>query len=522
MLNSSAFVEVSVERDIESIKAHESDFETAIHFAGFGKFQRALLIITGFIYATCAISTTTLSFVLPSAHCDFDLNSADKGKLSAMPLVGMLFGCCLWGSLADAHGRKITIVLSLLMDFLAGFLSSFDFKLFLICRFFNGFGIIGATSIIFSYLGEFLSVKDRDRLLSRLEIFWTIGTIILPGVAWAFLGQKSDDIMIYSDDSSQWRIFVLICSLPSACSVVLLCFLPETPKFLITKRRFDNAIVVFQKIYACNTGNNMKRYPVQSLEIEDNNNKLMEECDNSTSQRTFKKTVNEIHQLIKSLSNHQYLKYLGITCFADFGLMASYYTLVMWFPEIFKRFNEQEESGKINNITGLCSISHANKFDDTESECNPFIDRKVFLETLFISLSCIPTSVSLSFFVSKLGKKIILVYSLFISGLMAMALNWVGNTVQILALSCLFEALTSVLETVLFCVIVDFFPTNLRAFSLTITATFGRFGAIFGNLIFGILLDLNCIVPVYLFGLLLICSGAMCLAIPRNENYIVL
>ncbi|KAF7276270.1 hypothetical protein GWI33_010718, partial [Rhynchophorus ferrugineus] len=84
------------------------------------------------------------------------------------------------------------------------------------------------------------------------------------GVAWAFLGQKSDDIMIYSDDSSQWRIFVLICSLPSACSVVLLCFLPETPKFLITKRRFDNAMMVFQKIYACNTGNNMKRYPVSN------------------------------------------------------------------------------------------------------------------------------------------------------------------------------------------------------------------------------------------------------------------
>lgn len=46
------------------------------------------MIVSGTIYATCAISTTTLSFVLPSAECDFKLTSMDKGKLSAMPLIG--------------------------------------------------------------------------------------------------------------------------------------------------------------------------------------------------------------------------------------------------------------------------------------------------------------------------------------------------------------------------------------------------------------------------------------------------
>lgn len=55
---------------------------------GQGKFQTVLLVVSGCIYATCAISTTTLSFVLPSAECDFKMSSADKGKLSAMPLIG--------------------------------------------------------------------------------------------------------------------------------------------------------------------------------------------------------------------------------------------------------------------------------------------------------------------------------------------------------------------------------------------------------------------------------------------------
>lgn len=42
------------------------------------------------------------------------------------------------------------------------------------------FRIIGATSLVFSYLGEFLSIKYRDEVLCKLEIFWTVGMILLP------------------------------------------------------------------------------------------------------------------------------------------------------------------------------------------------------------------------------------------------------------------------------------------------------------------------------------------------------
>lgn len=45
---------------------------------------------------------------------------------------------------------------------------------------------------------------------------------------------------------------------------------------------------------------------------------------------------------------------------------------------------------------------------------------------------------------------------------------------------------------------------NFRAIALALTATSGRLGAIFGNMVFGYLIDLNCIIPIYLFGFLLI------------------
>lgn len=56
----------------------------------------------------------------------------------------MLLGAYFWGCSADMHGRKKTLIASLLMDGLFSMLSSFltFFWPFLLCRFFSGFGSV--------------------------------------------------------------------------------------------------------------------------------------------------------------------------------------------------------------------------------------------------------------------------------------------------------------------------------------------------------------------------------------------
>ncbi|CAH1175892.1 unnamed protein product [Phaedon cochleariae] len=504
-----------------------ADFETAISYSKCGKFQKILLVVCGIIYATCAISTTTLSFVLPSAECDFNLSSSDKGRLSASPLVGMVFGCAVWGTIADSRGRRIAIILSLLVDFLAAIVSSLagSFNLFLICRFCNGFGIIGATNIVFSYLGEFLSVKQRDVMLGRLEIFWNVGVIIIPGVAWCLLNESV--LKTFSDHLhfSPWRIFVAICGIPSLMSLILLMFLPETPKYLISKGKNDEALHVFQQMYSRNTGQPNCFYPVLSLVGEFENNNENKSIKNGYQGRTILEKAKNVLNSLKVLFSQPYLKYMAITGFADFGLMTSYFTLIMWFPDIFARFYDYEIQHP-NLTASIWEVFQNNESRNdiwhTYVTCNPSIDIRVFLDTLMIGLSCIPTSVTLSFFMRKVGKRYVLVVCLILSGVATVSLNWVRSTVQILVVSCIFEAFTSILEAVLFCVVIELFPTNMRAIALAITTTSGRLGAIFGNIIFGILLDVNCLIPIYLFGSLLIASGLLCLTLPRPNNYIVI
>ncbi|GBP59844.1 hypothetical protein EVAR_40228_1 [Eumeta japonica] len=45
---------------------------------------------------------------------------------------------------------------------------------------------------------------------------------------------------------------------------------------------------------------------------------------------------------------------------------------------------------------------------------------------------------------------------------------------------------------------------------MAVTVMCGRVGAIVGNVVFGALVDLHCVVPIYIFGTLLICEYSFC------------
>lgn len=71
------------------------------------------------------------------------------------------------------------------------------------------------------------------------------------------IGYYSSDFLYNS-----WRIFLLICALPSFLVGVFLIFFPESPKFLLMRCQNDEALRVFRHIYSSNTGKQPESYPV--------------------------------------------------------------------------------------------------------------------------------------------------------------------------------------------------------------------------------------------------------------------
>ena len=80
-------------------------------------------------------------------------------------------------------------------------------------------------------------------------------------VAWAIIpreiGVTSGDFLYNS-----WRIFVLICGLPSFLVAISLFALPESPKFLAFHGKPEFALKVISKIYATNKGVHYTSFPV--------------------------------------------------------------------------------------------------------------------------------------------------------------------------------------------------------------------------------------------------------------------
>lgn len=118
----------------------KADFEQAIELTGYGKFHYMLLAICGLVSTSEEMDVISMSFILPSAQCDLDLNTQTKGWLNSIIFIGMMVGAYAWGSIADSLGRKKVLIVISFMNALCIVASSFaqSYMLFMIFRFLNG------------------------------------------------------------------------------------------------------------------------------------------------------------------------------------------------------------------------------------------------------------------------------------------------------------------------------------------------------------------------------------------------
>lgn len=332
--------------------------------------------------------------------------------------------------------------------------------------------------ICFPYLGEFQPTKYREKILCWMEIFWTVGIILLPLIAWQII-PMTFELRLPGFKFASWNLFVAICSLPSIIMGIWLFFFPESPKFLIEVGETEEALEVLREIYHRNTGNAPEDYPIKQLKEKEREKEVSRAP--SLRSLSMKKPkhlqilVKEIWEQTKMLCRPPHLKNTVLTCAIQFGLTASYYTLMIWFPELFYRYREYEQLNP-NRSASVCDVSSIVVGNSTAAKfCNgEAIENEVYFHTLIIGLACIPTSLILPACIHRLGAKFFIIFSLFIAACVTLGLYYVQNSLQNLVLSCVFEALTSLGISVVYCVMVDMFPTNLRVMAAALSMTLGR------------------------------------------------
>ncbi|XP_029342242.1 synaptic vesicle glycoprotein 2B [Acyrthosiphon pisum] len=479
-----------LDKDIKSFETVSSKYlitkpvnlDEAIEIVGFGSFHYYILFICGSLIAAISISVTSVSFIIPAAQCDLQMTSVHKGILNGASMIGMFFGCFISGYMADSKGRKYTLVICMMIDGIFNLISSVSqiYPVLIFCKLMSGFGVSGIT-VFYSYLGEFVNSKNRKKFICWMELFWTFGVILLPCIAWIVIPQTfriEYGFFLFRS----WNLFAVICSLPSIIFSYLLLQLPESPKFLLTKGKRHETMDCLKFVYRWNN-NTDDEFPVTSLMLPD--------CITEENNSFFNGLYNSILELFTS----QYKVVAIITCVIQFCCSASFYMMVLWFPELMNRFRWYETlySGP-KNMTNMCDIVSLFKIEPEEIDlkCNDEIDQSVYENILIVGMACIPTSIIVPLFVNRFGIKFFLVLSFFGSGFFAACLYFISSSFESIVLSSVFEALSSIGIGLVFCIGVEIFPTEYRGVGVSIGSMFGRVGAVLGNIVVGVFIDAHC------------------------------
>ncbi|XP_048258453.1 organic cation transporter protein-like [Haliotis rufescens] len=168
--------------------------------------------------------------------CD---NKVMRSHSNMAVMAGKLVGSFGQGLVSDIFGRKKSFMMSLCVMICVGFLNYViqDFASLIIIRFLNG---VGSTSVYIAtfILGMELVAPSKRLYPGNLVLFfWVTGMLLMSGVVYFI---------------RDWHNYVLTL----ACAPVLfLCywwFIPESPRWLISKGRFDEAEVIIRKFAKVN------------------------------------------------------------------------------------------------------------------------------------------------------------------------------------------------------------------------------------------------------------------------------
>ena len=184
-----------------------------------------------FGYDTAVISGTT-----EVVKTQFGLSTGLEGWYVGCALIGSIIGVLVAGMLSDFMGRKKTMLISAVLFSISaiGCALSADFTQLVIFRIVGGFGI-GIVSIVSPvYISEVSPAEVRGTMVSLYQLFITIGFLL------AYLANFL--ILRATDMPDYWRPMLGAEALPDLLFLVLIFFIPESPRWLAVRgQRKDNS-----------------------------------------------------------------------------------------------------------------------------------------------------------------------------------------------------------------------------------------------------------------------------------------
>ncbi|GHD05663.1 sugar porter family MFS transporter [Zhihengliuella salsuginis] len=164
-------------------------------------------------------------------------------------------GALVCGRISDSWGRRRTIILLAVMFFIgtllvvfspggpeSGTFSPTGFAVLVAGRIMLGLAVGGASTVAPVYLAEMAPYEIRGSITGRNELAIVAGQLaafVMNAIIASLLGGHLDGV---------WRIMFAMCALPAVALFIGMLRMPESPRWLVEKKRYDDALAVLRTV----------------------------------------------------------------------------------------------------------------------------------------------------------------------------------------------------------------------------------------------------------------------------------
>ncbi len=200
--------------------------------------------------------TAVISGTIDQVTAQFRLDVIQQGWYVGCALIGSIVGVAFAGVMSDKLGRRPTMFVSAVLFTVsaAGCAVSADFGWLVAYRIIGGLGI-GIVSIVAPvYISEIAITRYRGQMVSLYQLAVTVGFLAAYFVNYLLLDLSrtasfTSDWLQLIFVGEVWRGMLGMETLPALLFVLTLCFIPESPRWLITRNHDRRAAVIFSGIY---------------------------------------------------------------------------------------------------------------------------------------------------------------------------------------------------------------------------------------------------------------------------------
>jgi len=181
----------------------------------------------------------------------FALDAAAEGFVVGSALIGCFAGALIAGPVSRLLGRKKALIISAVLFTISAWgsgLPSFlpeSVELLILFRIIGGLGIGVASMTAPMYIAEISPPERRGNMVTYYQLAIVVGFFVV-FLATYFIGQGGDET--YNLEQG-WRMMFWSELIPCLLFLLLLFFIPESPRWLAMNDRDEEAKAVLQKIH---------------------------------------------------------------------------------------------------------------------------------------------------------------------------------------------------------------------------------------------------------------------------------